>query len=240
MKKVLLLLTMCVLGFSEVQFGGPQNTGISAPIINAGAFGITSIDGNFVQRLVIRTVPGLCEKIYIGTSPINVASLAGVVKIMFPNCSGGLSDEYVIEDRTGNDGIDTTNFYIASSASSAVLIEYNQTGSLGARNLVPILNGPIAETDWVANQFSLSAANGAAIVQLCIIPGQSGKFYIGTSYLPFIYWLKVLFPNNGVVTGTITDKFVEYAHNGNGLSSVIPIKRDVVLESLVVDVWQYQ
>jgi hypothetical protein len=240
MKKLIsLMMLFSSIGFAEIQFGGVL-AATNSPVQMSAANYSSSIDTTMVQRIAIRVVPGYCGKIYIGTSGMNISTLTNVIKILYPNCNGGLSDEYVLQDVTGNDGINSTTFYVAGqNTGDNYLIEFNQTGLTGAKNLVPVQVGIL--TNWNSNDTWLKAAGNSnvAVLQFNIIPGGTGKFWVMGPYGNE----KVLYPNNGTVTGNITDKYELYGFTQNGLvitSNGYLIEEGVSGESLVVGVWMYQ
>lgn len=154
-----------------------------------------------VQKLTFRNVPGQCGKIYIGRSNMNTATLAGVIKILYPNCSGGIGDEYTIEDRTGADGINANEFYVAAGLSGETLLwDAYRTGVSAATKLVPYRVGPLLNANGLERFVPvLNPPVVAAIVEAYVVPGQSGKVNI---LLPAVLGYtgtlrKTLWPNTG-------------------------------------------
>lgn len=75
--------------------------------------------------LFIQAIPGLTSKIYIGRQSMNKTTLAGVFRILWPNPSGGISDQFVLNDETGVDGIRLAEYYVdADVAGEGPLVSY--------------------------------------------------------------------------------------------------------------------
>ncbi len=75
--------------------------------------------------LFIQTIPGLTSKIYIGQAAMNKATLAGVSRILWPNPSGGICDQFVLADESGLDGIRLAEYYLdADVAGEGALVAY--------------------------------------------------------------------------------------------------------------------
>ena len=166
----------------------------------------------YVQKITFRNVPGQCGKIYIGRSNMNVATLAGVIKVLYPNCGGGIGDEYSIEDKTGADGINANDFYIQGGTyGETVLWDAYRTGVTTAQKLVPVRTGPLPNGAYWEQFMPISGSNPpmAAVVEAYVVPGHVGKISIGNtlSTAP----RKVLWPNTGQ---NISDGYRQTAFNG--------------------------
>ena len=75
--------------------------------------------------LSVQAIPGLTSKIYIGRQSMNKATLAGVVYVLWPNPSGGISDQFLLKDETGADGIRLAEYYLdADVAGEGPLVGY--------------------------------------------------------------------------------------------------------------------
>ena len=75
--------------------------------------------------LAVQTIPGLTSKIYIGQQTMNKATLAGVFRILWPNPSGGICDQFVLSDESGVDGIRLAEYYIdVDVAGEGALVGY--------------------------------------------------------------------------------------------------------------------
>lgn len=211
-----------------------------------------------IQSIKIHEVPGFCGKVYIGNSAMgNVATInggnySGVIR-MYPNCTGGLSDKYEFEDRSGTDGIDATQFYIeGSEAGDIVLVEAYATGNASSGTLTIAHNSFVQNLGWVVGEL---APGQAAALQFSVIPGFEGKIHVGdATYLeafglppnfqPLGYpWSDeyiVLYPNNGTVTGTITDRWDVYTPDGQNhfLENQYTTYAEVPGEGVLATVWE--
>jgi hypothetical protein len=196
-------------------------------LLQGGPFAVTTTPTQFsttigqVQRIVFRAIPGYCGKLYVGNSSMNVSTLAGVFKVIYPNCDGGLSDEYSVEDRSYVDGIDGTQFYLAGENSGDVLAwEAYQTGTLGATNLSPTLYGPFSNTTDYATALG-AYGSLAAVIQVSVVPGQTGKIHVGTIFMEanaqpdatLTGIIKILYPNNGSMN--VSDSWTFYVPDGS-------------------------
>ena len=75
--------------------------------------------------LAVQTIPGLTSKIYIGQQDMNKATLAGVCRILWPNPSGGICDQFILTAETGGDGVRLAEYYIDSDvAGEGALVAY--------------------------------------------------------------------------------------------------------------------
>ncbi len=250
MSTKLLLIFALLMTFASFSFAAAnQQSGVITVSSTPTQFSTTL---GQVQRLTFRVIPGYCGKIYVGNSSMNTSTLAGVFKVLYPNCYGGLSDEYVLEDRTATDGINAAIFYIAGDISGEkILWEGNQTGVTAATNLVPFLVGPFKNQTgmWAAYaaQFGTSS-QFAALVQVNVVPGQSGKVEMGNvgiagsaqpdSSLQGLR--KMLYPNDGSMN--ITDSYEDYSPDGSNalLLTRYAVWSTVSTEFPTVAVWQRQ
>lgn len=165
-----------------------------------------------VQSITFRSVPGYCGKIYIGSSAMNTSTLAGVFKVIYPNCSGGIGDEYKLVDYTATDGIDSGMFYIAGGISGELLTwEAYQTGITASTQMTVYCSGPVT----VYGNYSPSApvcatASHAPMtnvtgIQVAVVPGMSGKIYVGGASMNpsgLVNMKKVLWPNSSGTPAT--------------------------------------
>ncbi len=184
---------------------------------NGGSFTLSTTPTQFsstlgnVQKITFRVIPGGSGKVWIGNSSLNTSTNAGAFKILFPNTSGGLSDEYTVEDKSSADGINTALFYIAGGVSGEkILWEAYSTGVTASTFLSPMISGPYAGNDWHNLKILYTPVpTTVAIVSLAMVPGQTGKVHYGYIAIDsecasnVTYHFKVLWPNS---SGTnITD-----------------------------------
>jgi len=84
-----------------------------------------------VAKLFFQVIPGLTDKAYIGKSSMVRSTLAGVIRVLAPNASGGVSDSFFLEASDGADSINLAAYWIdADVAGEGLLITYwtEQTG----------------------------------------------------------------------------------------------------------------
>jgi hypothetical protein len=78
-----------------------------------------------VARLAIQSIPALTGKGYIGRSNMVRATLVGVIRILWPNTSGGIADSFVLESQAGMDNIPLSDYYIDMDvAGEGLLVSY--------------------------------------------------------------------------------------------------------------------
>lgn len=66
----------------------------------------------YVNKLTIRVIPGFVGKVFVGNAAMDPNSYVGTLAILFPNL-GAHSEEYVVHDPSGDDGIDLCGIYLA-------------------------------------------------------------------------------------------------------------------------------
>ena len=77
------------------------------------------------SKLFFQVIPGLTGKTYIGKPGMNKATLAGVSRILWPNASGGFSDQFFLETQDGADSIPLSEYSIdADVAGEGLLVTY--------------------------------------------------------------------------------------------------------------------
>lgn len=77
------------------------------------------------SKIFFQVIPGLTSKAYIGKSGLNRSSLNGVMRILWPNPSGGISDSFFIEAQDGADSLNLAEYYIDMDvAGEGLLISY--------------------------------------------------------------------------------------------------------------------
>ena len=77
-----------------------------------------------VSRLFVQVIPGLTGKGYLGQKGMNKATMAGVVRILWPNSTGGMSDAFEI-DTPNSDLIRLSEYYIDMDvAGEGLLVSY--------------------------------------------------------------------------------------------------------------------
>jgi hypothetical protein len=147
------------------------------------------------SRLRFRVQPGYCGKFYFGNSSLNAAAGTGLYKTLFPNCTGGWSEEFVaIPDSTVN--IPVALSIAAEFATDAVSSEalsvapYGGSGSTSSQSVgggTTVLSGtPAAMGTGFVHRIAIS-----------VTPGQAGQVFIGTSAMSTDLdgMVAILYPN---------------------------------------------
>jgi len=78
-------------------------------------------------KILIQVIPGLTGKGYVGKSGMVRATLANVVRVLWPNASGGISDAFLIESQQDADVLNVSTYYIDMDvAGEGLLVSYWQ------------------------------------------------------------------------------------------------------------------
>ena len=78
-----------------------------------------------VSKLFFQVIPGLTGKAYIGKPGMNKLTLNGVSRILWPNASGGISDQFFLEAQDGEDSIQLSDYAIdVDVAGEGLLVAY--------------------------------------------------------------------------------------------------------------------
>src|SRR5436190_5159141 len=78
-----------------------------------------------VAKIFAQVVPGLTGKGYLGRSNLNRSTLAGVIRILWPNASGGVSDSIQIESSDGENSLVLSEYFVDMDvASEGLLVTY--------------------------------------------------------------------------------------------------------------------
>src|SRR5216684_4149193 len=64
------------------------------------------------SKIYFQVIPGLTGKGYIGKSGMVRATLANVIRVLWPNASGGISDAFLIESQQDADVLNVSSYYI--------------------------------------------------------------------------------------------------------------------------------
>jgi hypothetical protein len=86
---------------------------------------LSSDPTQIVSKLYFQVIPGLTGKTYIGKPGMNKSTLSGVSRILWPNATGGVSDQFFLEVQDGSDSIHLSDYAIdADVAGEGLLITY--------------------------------------------------------------------------------------------------------------------
>jgi hypothetical protein len=166
------------------------------------------------SRLRFRVQPGYCGKFFFGNTSLNPASGTGLYKTLFPNCSGGWSEEFVaIPDSTVN--VAATLNIAAEFATDAVSSEalyvapYGGSGTTSSQSIgggTTVLAGtPTAMGTGFVHRITIS-----------VTPGQVGQVFIGTASMDADLGgvAAILYPNS---VGRWSEQFDLIDPQGDGI-----------------------
>lgn len=78
-----------------------------------------------VAKILIQMIPGLTGKAYIGVKGMNKTTLSGVARVLWPNTSGGISDQFFLEVQNGLDELNLEEYYLDLDVlGEGVLVSY--------------------------------------------------------------------------------------------------------------------
>ena len=78
-----------------------------------------------VSKLFVQVVPGLTGKAYLGSAQMNRGTLSGVFRILWPNASGGFSDQFAVEASDGTNSIPLSEYAVDMDiAGEGLLVTY--------------------------------------------------------------------------------------------------------------------
>jgi len=77
------------------------------------------------SKIYFQVIPGLTGKGYIGKSGMVRASLAKVIRVLWPNSAGGISDSFFLESQDDADVLNLSEYYIDMDvAGEGLLVTY--------------------------------------------------------------------------------------------------------------------
>jgi hypothetical protein len=191
----------------------------------------------YADNLRVAVVPGGTGKVFIGTSNMNVNTLAGTINILMPN-SGAHSEEY----KLSLNGIDLCSLYIAGQvAGETALLTFDPRTDVPASVPAPYVVGPVTRTG------SSAASIGTGIVdllQVTTVPGQSGKVTVARDTFmghetdnSYTGAVKVLYPNTGMQSQH--SNFTERFDVSNVKLDILRVYPDIAGENALVTAWRY-
>ena len=78
-----------------------------------------------VSKIYFQVIPGLTGKGYIGKNGLVRATLANVIRVLWPNSSGGFSDSFFLESGEDSDVLNLSEYYIDMDvAGEGLLVTY--------------------------------------------------------------------------------------------------------------------
>ena len=77
------------------------------------------------SKLFFQVIPGLTGKTYAGVPSMTKGTLAGVARVLWPNSTGGFSENFEIESQDGENSIRLMDYAIdADVAGEGMLVTY--------------------------------------------------------------------------------------------------------------------
>jgi hypothetical protein len=129
-------------------------------MLNASATPLACGGQRYVNKLTIRVIPGFEGKVFVGTPAMDPIAYNNTLAILFPNL-GAHSEEYTVQDPSGDDGIDLCAITVAGEIPGEnAIAEYvsNSGGTAPPANLlVPTFTTvqPADGTPATLNTFTL-------------------------------------------------------------------------------------
>ena len=214
------------------------------PLVNGGAVTLSTTPTalasgpNYVQRVTVKVIPGYTCKVFIGAAGHNRSDYSGVYAILYPNATGGHSEEFTLEAPAGNDGINLASLYLSSDCpGEQVNYMYFQTGTLGA-TLRFLRGGPVTPSSGTYASFWGGSTNLAALVRVQVIPGMTGKIRVKGQNT---FTLAQLYPNTGntAQNNAHSEKWIVSDRNSTLRPDLMYLAADVAGEGALVTVLTY-
>jgi hypothetical protein len=77
------------------------------------------------SKVFFQVIPGLTGKTYVGTPSMAKATLAGVARVLWPNATGGFSENFWLEAQDGENSIRLAEYAVdADVAAEGLLVTY--------------------------------------------------------------------------------------------------------------------
>ena len=77
------------------------------------------------SKLFVQVIPGLTGKTYLGVPSMTKSTLSGVARVLWPNPSGGFSENFEIESQDGTNSIRLAEYAVdADVAGEGLLVTY--------------------------------------------------------------------------------------------------------------------
>ena len=77
------------------------------------------------SKIFFQVIPGLTGKGYIGKSGMVRTTLANVMRVLWPNSSGGFSDSFYIQSQQDSDVLNLAEYYVDMDvAGEGLLVTY--------------------------------------------------------------------------------------------------------------------
>jgi hypothetical protein len=78
-----------------------------------------------VSKIFAQVIPGLTGKGYIGKSNLTRATLSGVMRVLWPNTTGGFSDAFAVQSTNGTNSLVLSEYFVDMDvAGEGLLVTY--------------------------------------------------------------------------------------------------------------------
>ncbi len=78
-----------------------------------------------VSKIFIQVIPGLTSKAYVGQRGMNKGTLAGVARVLWPNPTGGICDQFLLASDNGMNSLPLSEYFVDMDvAGEGVLVSY--------------------------------------------------------------------------------------------------------------------
>lgn len=228
------MMIMAALAASSLPAMGATLAGGSITL-SATPTAITSTT-TYVQRITVKVIPGFACKVFIGASGHSRSTYSGVYAVLFPNATGGHSEEFTIESPNGNDGINLNTLHLSSDCpGEQVSYMFYQTGTIVAMRV--LTGGPVTPPTGSDTSLWGGATNLSAWARVQVIPGMTGKI----SVKGYGQQMAQLFPNSGnpSQSNAHSEKFLVSDRFGQLRPDLIRVAADVPGESVLSLVMTY-
>lgn len=76
----------------------------------------------YASKIFVQVVPGLTGKGYLGTAGMVRSTLAGVIRVLWPNTGGGFSENFLVESTDGTDSLNLSQYFVDMDVAGEGLI----------------------------------------------------------------------------------------------------------------------
>jgi len=136
--------------------------------LNANATALSCGGQRYVNKLTIRVIPGFVGKVFVGTPAMDPNAYANTLAILFPNL-GAHSEEYTVQDPSGDDGIDLCTITVAGEVPGEnAVAEYvsNNGGTTPPANMLVPTVATVQPADGTP-----ASLNAFTLIRVQSIPG---------------------------------------------------------------------
>jgi hypothetical protein len=131
-----------------------------------------------VESVRLQVIPGYCGKIYVGLQGMNISTYANVLSVLYPNCTGGHSESFQLQDTSGQNTIDISTIYLAGqNAGDQISWAAFKTTATPVASLLPV---PEAEVP----AGTINGTNATFTLSMTPMVNTQVVFRNGVAYFP--------------------------------------------------------